>query len=85
MARLRLVPLVWKVARLNGPSKWGPLQTSAPKRGLARLLLDRTRDLSTHGTAHRGASGVAMPTDEDDQDDHFLFNHPERGGNFAAA
>jgi len=20
-----------------------------------------------------------MPTDEDDQDGHFLFNHPERG------
>ena len=21
-----------------------------------------------------------MPTDEDDQDGHFFFNHPERGG-----
>ena len=32
-------------------------------------------------TAHRGANGVAMPTDEDDQDGHFFFfNHPERGG-----
>ena len=49
-------------------------------RGWARLLLGRTRDLITHGAAHRGASGVAMPTDEDDQDGHFLFNHPERGG-----
>ena len=55
---------------------WG----HAAHRGWARLLLDRTRDLIIHGTAHRDASGVAMPTDEDDQDDHFLFNHPERGG-----
>ena len=35
-------------------------------RGLARLLLDRARDIIIHGAAHRGASGVAMPTDEDD-------------------
>jgi hypothetical protein len=26
-----------------------------------------------------------MATDEDDHDDHFPFNHPERGDNFAAA
>ena len=39
-----------------------------------------------HGTAHRGINGVAMPTDEDDHDDNFHFNHPERGGgDFAAA
>jgi len=25
-----------------------------------------------------------MPTDEDDQDGHFFYNHPERGGYFAA-
>ena len=25
-------------------------------------------------------NGAAMPTDEDDQDGHFFFNHPERGG-----
>ena len=31
-------------------------------------------------TAHRGANGAAMPTDEDDQDGHFFYNHPERGG-----
>ena len=37
-------------------------------RGWARLLLDRTRDLIIHGSAHRGANGVAMPTDEDDPD-----------------
>ena len=49
-------------------------------RGWARLLLDRARDLSIHGSAHRGANGVAMPTDEDDQDGHFFYNHPERGG-----
>ena len=42
------------------------------------LLLDRARDLIIHGSAHRGANGVAMPTDEDDQDGHFFYNHPER-------
>jgi hypothetical protein len=60
---------------------WG----HAAHRGWARLLLDRTRGLIIHGTAHRVASGVTMPTDEDDQGDHFLFNRPERGSNFAAA
>jgi len=25
-----------------------------------------------------------MPTDEDDQDGHFFFNHPEREGYFAS-
>ena len=53
-------------------------------RGWARLLLDRARDFIIHGSAHRGANGVAMPTDEDDQVGHFLFNHPERGAYFAA-
>ena len=53
-------------------------------RGWARLLLDRARDLIIHGPAQRGANGAAMPTDEDDQDGHFLFNHPERGGYCAA-
>ena len=48
-------------------------------RGWARLLLNRARDLTIHGQAHRGANGAAMPTDEDDQDGHFFFNHPERG------
>ena len=37
-----------------------------------------------HGSAHRGANGVAMPTDEDDQDGHFFYNHPERGAYSAA-
>ena len=32
----------------------------------------------------KGANGVAMPTDEDDQDGHFFSNHPERGAYFAA-
>ena len=45
---------------------------------------NRARDLIIHGSAHRGANGVAMPTDEDDQDGHFFFNHPERGGYPAA-
>jgi len=53
-------------------------------RGWARLLLDRARDLIIHGSAHRGANGVAMSTDEDDQDGHFFYDHPERGGYFAA-
>ena len=49
-----------------------------------KTLLDRARDLIIHGSAHRGANGVAMPTDEDDQDGHFFYNHPERGAYFAA-
>ena len=53
-------------------------------RGWARLLLNRARDLITHGPTHRGANGAAMPTDEDDQGGHFFYDHPERGGSFAA-
>ena len=49
-------------------------------RDSARLLLDRARDLITQGPAHRGANGAAMPTNED----HFFYNHPERGGYSAA-
>ena len=48
-------------------------------RGWARLFLNRARDLIIHDAAHYGANGAAMPTDEDDQDGHFFFNHPERG------
>ena len=33
---------------------------------------------------NENANGVAMPTDEDDQDGHFFYNHPERGAYFAA-
>jgi len=51
---------------------WG--QTA--HRGWARLLLDCARDLIIHGLAHHGANGVAMPTDKDDQDGHFFYNHP---------
>ena len=47
-------------------------------RGWARLLLNRARDLIIHDSAHHGANGAAMPTDEDDHDGHFFFNHPER-------
>ena len=32
----------------------------------------------------KGANGVAMPTDEDDQNGHFFYNHPERGAYSAA-
>ena len=53
-------------------------------RGWARLLLGRARDPIIHGPAHRGANGTAMPTDEDDRDGHFFYNHPERGCYFAA-
>ena len=53
-------------------------------RGWARLLLNRARDLIIYDPAHHGANGAAMPTDEDDQDGHFLFNHPE-GGDYPAA
>jgi len=53
-------------------------------KGWACLFLDRARDLIIHGSAHRGANGVAMPTGEDDQDGHFFHNHPERGAYFAA-
>jgi len=37
-----------------------------------------------HDPAHHGANGAAVPTDEDDQDGHFFFNHPE-GGDYPAA
>ena len=54
-------------------------------RGWARPLLDRARGLIIHGSTHHGDNhGVAMPTDEDHQYDLFLFNRPEREGNFAA-
>ena len=45
-------------------------------RGWARLLLNRARDLITHGPVHRGANGAAMPTDEDNQDGHFSTTTP---------
>jgi len=48
-------------------------------RGWARLLLDRARNLIIYGPAHRGANSAAMPTDGDDKDCHFFFNHSERG------
>ena len=32
----------------------------------------------------KGPNGATMPTDEDDQDGHFFYNHPERGVYFAA-
>ena len=52
--------------------------------GWACLLLNRARDLIIHDPAHHGANGAAIPTDEDDQDSHFFFNHPERGDYSAA-
>ena len=44
----------------------------------------RARDLIIHGPAHRSANGAAMPTDENNQDGYFFFNHPERGSYSAA-
>ena len=37
-----------------------------------------------HRNMKSGANGVAMPTDEDDQDGNFFYNHPERGAYSAA-
>ena len=54
------------------------------KNGWARLLLNSARGLIIHGPAHRCANGAARPMDEGDQDGHFFFNHPERGGYPAA-
>ena len=73
--RLNRLSVLWSES-----GAWG----HTAHRGWARLLLDRARDLIIHGSAHRGANGVAMPTDEDDQDGHFFYNHPERGAYFAA-
>jgi len=66
--------------RQRNQKAWG----HTAHRGWACLLLNRARDLIIHDPAHRGANGAAMPTDEDDQDGHFFFNHPERGGYPAA-
>ena len=56
--------------------------TSAPKFPHGDML--STPCQVKHGSAHRGANGVAMPTDEDDQDGHFFYSHPERGAYSAA-
>ena len=52
----------------------------AAHRGRARLFLDRTQHLITHGSAHRGSNGAAMPADMDGQHGRVLLNRPERGG-----
>jgi len=69
---------------LRGEAHQGHVQTAhteglgrSTHRGWARLLLDCARDLVTHGPAHRGANGAAMPTDEGGQGFHFSFNHPK--------
>ena len=41
-------------------------------------------ELSLDGPYGGVKKGAAMPTDEDDQDGHFFYNHPERGVYFAA-
>ena len=52
--------------------------------GRIKKSVDRARGLIIHDPAHHGANGAAMPTDEDDQDGHSFFKHPERKGYFAA-
>ena len=87
-----MLPEIWSKRQAGAmrpacKAGWRWAESGAPaakKRGWARLLLGRARDLNNHGPAQRGANGTAMPTDEDDQDGHFFFNHPERGGNCAA-
>ena len=77
-----LLVLVWAPTGSIG-ARTGP-RCGGTNESHEDLLLDRARDLIIHGPAHRGANGAAIPTDEDDQDGHFFFNHPERGGNCAA-
>ena len=47
-------------------------------------FLQMKKGLIIHDPVRRGANGAAIPTDEDDQDGNFFFNHPEREGYFAA-
>ena len=47
--------------RQRAQKAWG----HTAHRGWARLLLNRARDLTILGPAHRGANGAAMPTDEE--------------------
>jgi len=75
---------------LDRPLRGGKLPQPPPPRAVTRsasrtahLFVVRPVSLLA-GKAHRGANGVAMPTDEDDQDGHFFYNHPERGAYFAA-
>jgi len=77
-----MVPQMYDFCFAQTNSKYNT--TASYQESKFRLLLDRPRDLIIHGSAHRGANGVAMPTDEDDQDGHFFYNHPERGAYFAA-
>ena len=49
-----------------------------PNTELSRIR-GRCEGFCYKNSAHRGANGLAMPTDEDDQDGHFFYNHP-RGG-----
>ena len=48
-------------------------------RSLSREEVWASAGVITKGPMHRGANGVAMPTDEDNQDDHLFFNHPKVG------
>jgi len=53
------------------------------------LILKRVHLINSSGVENlmdlqNAKSKVAMPTDEDDQDGHFFYNHPERGAYPAA-
>ena len=61
----------------------GNQKNTAHETGNASGVFDGDSMTTATGTAQNpachGANGAAMPTDEGDQDGHFLFNHPERG------
>ena len=61
-----------------------PPRLSSQQSGQRHLTRVKILTKNPDGSAHRGANGVAMPTDEDDQDGHFFYNHPERGAYSAA-
>ena len=53
------------------------------------MILKRVHLINSSGVENlmdlqNAKSKVAMPTDEDDQDGHFFYNHPERGAYPAA-
>ena len=73
-ARPRWSPsLITRSSRRPARPLWTRLQLARASRG------GGDSGVRHHGPAHRGANGAAMPTDEDDQDGQFFYNHPERG------
>ena len=74
-------PKAWSGSRARPVMRRGMLRRAS---SYLRMRSPKIKVFIIHGPAHRGANGVAMPTDEDDQDGHFFYNHPERGAYFAA-